>query len=331
MVAAALLTAVTTACSASRTIEEAEPTTGTGAADSSTSVAPSSSTAESTTTSVEATTTVAATDPPATDPPSPAGPRFVVTGGAFDNAWLPLATWDGSAWQRAGYDLSGEPIPFPSVDGTDFQVFSIDSAPSSATAGASAEACFDGQPGVSLPVDAPLPDPPGFGFARLAVSGSANPQVRPVRLVGLDVPEYQTIGEGFAAAEAVDGTTGDVVQVVRADLDGDGAEEVLVVFERAGANPFGEEGDFSIVYLRKPAADGSVADSVLFSSAMNTVVMEEGGFLGRARVLAVGDLNGDGAMEVAIRWWYYEGAGVHLHELRSDGTLPIIASAGCGA
>jgi hypothetical protein len=326
---AALVTMIAGGCAASRTVEEADPTTGTGTDLTTTTVEATTTTVDISTT-VEPTTTVAATDPPTTEPPEPAGPRLVVTGGG-DGGWLPLVTWDGSAWQPAGYDDSGNPIPLPAVEGTEFQVFSVDSAPTPMTAGPNAEACFDGQIGVSIPLDAPPPEPPGFGFSRLAVSGDADPLVRPVQLVGLDVPEYQTIGERFAAEEGVDGTTGDVVQVVRADLDGDGAEEVLVVFERAGANSFGEEGDFSIVYLRKPSADGSVADSVVFSSAISTVVGEEGGLLGRARVLGVGDVNGDGDMEVALHWWYYEGAGVQLLELDTTGALAEVANAGCGA
>jgi hypothetical protein len=49
-----------------------------------------------------------------------------------------------------------------------------------------------------------------------------------------------------------------------------------------------------------------------------------------ARVLGVADLNGDGRMEIALRNWYYEGAGVTVFEFGGDGATPVMDN-GCGA
>jgi hypothetical protein len=48
------------------------------------------------------------------------------------------------------------------------------------------------------------------------------------------------------------------------------------------------------------------------------------------RVMAVGDLNGDGTMEVAIEWHYFEGSGVDIIDL-ATGTPQKVLTTGCGS
>ena len=291
--------------------------------------APVTSQAASTTTSTSTTTTVvpsATTTPPAAS--GEVAAAFV--GGPDDDFWLPLGYWDGSAWVQLGEEGEATPLEFPAATGDPLRVTGLDLAPGTAPLGGAGEACFDERVGFAVDVAVPNPEPPGFGYSGIGVVGDWEIQPRPANQLGLQIDEYRQIGATFADDLGVDGTSGKVVQVVRSDLDGDGMEEVLVAFEHF-ESPFGAPGDFSIVYLRAPQIAGPVVDTVVFSSFVAPDLPDEQlPFMNLARVLGVADLNGDGRMEVALRTWYYEGAGVSVFEFDGDGVAAVMSN-GCGA
>jgi hypothetical protein len=186
-------------------------------------------------------------------------------------------------------------------------------------------------PSITLPLDLPPPaEPAWWGYRAIGVTDADwDVQPRPVRSVGLDDPEYQELGESLAGElGAVDPTLGEVVQVVRADLDGNGIEEVFVTFEHMTDRGMGAEGDFSLIIARAPNADGTVVDRVLFSNVVPAPM--EFPQPDNSRVLAVADLNGDGSMEVTTGAVYWEGIGVHIYEFR-DGALQPVMTSGCGS
>jgi hypothetical protein len=115
-----------------------------------------------------------------------------------------------------------------------------------------AEACFDGQQGLAVDVAIDPPEMPGFGYSTFAVVAPWDPTPRPAAAVGLDVDEYRQIGAAFVDELGGDGSLGEVAQVLRVDLDGDGVDEVLVTFEHIQESIVGAPGDFSLVYLRSP-------------------------------------------------------------------------------
>jgi hypothetical protein len=285
--------------------------------------------ADSTTTTTSTTTTVA----PSATTTSPAASSEVAAafvGGPDDDFWLPLGYWDGSAWVQLGEESEATPLEFPAATGDALHVTGLDLAPGTAPLGGAGEACFDERVGFAVDVAVPNPEPPGFGYSGIGVVGDWEIQPRPANQLGLQIDEYRQIGAAFADDLGVDGTAGKVVQVVRSDLDGDGMEEVLVAYEHF-ESPFGAPGDFSIVYLRAPQIAGPVVDTVVFSSFVATDLPDDQlPFMNLARVLGVADLNGDGRMEVALRTWYYEGAGVSVFEFDGDGVAAVMSN-GCGA
>ncbi len=280
------------------------------------------------TTAAAPTTDAAVTTAPAA-PSSEIAAAFI--GGAEGDFWLPLGYWDGTDWVQLGEEGDATPLEFPAATGDPIRVTGLELAPVATALGDSDEACFDGQTGFAVDVAAPTPEPPGFGYSAIAVAGDWEIQPRPTNQVGLQIDEYRQIGATFADDLGVDGTLGKVVQVVRTDLDGDGMEEVLVAFEYAEESIRGAPGDFSIVYVRAPRIDGSVEDSVVFSSFVEPDLPDdELPFITMARVLGVADLNGDGRMEVALHTWYYEGAGVTVYEFDGDRLAQVMGN-GCGA
>ncbi len=283
-----------------------------------------------------------ATDPPATDPPVPvtdppnpviaaptAATTVVYAGSGSGGAWPALATWDGSAWQQADFDADGNEL---APVASDFAAVSVASlgldAPLTGLAyGAQDFVCFDDRLGPKIDLPVTVGElPASHGYDAVAVATDWNVQPRPVAQVGLDVVEYQAIGESFAAAAGVDGSGGDVVQALRADLDGDGVEEVLVTFEKISEG-FGEPGDLSIVFVRYPTAAGDVVDEVVFEyyPGPSTDFPTQGS----AAVLAVADLNGDAVMEVVLRSSFWESAVVELYSF-TGGSLVPVAATGCG-
>jgi hypothetical protein len=304
------------------------PTTTTFAPDSLPTVP-----AEATAVVPEGTTAAPTTEvaPGTTTPPAPStelAAAFI--GGPEGDHWLPLGYWDGSGWVQTGVATESAPLEFPAAPGDPLRVTGLDLAPAATALGDSGEACFDGRIGFAVGVAPPEAEPPGFGYSAIAVAAAWEIQPRPANQVGLEVDEYRQIGASFADDLGADGTLGEVEQVVRTDLDGDGMEEVLVAFEHY-ESPFGAPGNVSLVYLRAPQISGTVVDTVIFSSFVEPdLPAEQIPFMHLARVLGVADLNGDGRMEIALRNWYYEGAGVTVFEFGGDGAT-VVMDNGCGA
>jgi len=121
-----------------------------------------------------------------------------------------------------------------------------------------------------------------------------------------------------------------VEQIVRVDLDGDGTDEVLVAARHPDtATSIGAEaGFYSVVLLRRVVGAG-VETTVLFEDIhleadVDFPSMQTG------QVMAVGDLNGDGTMEVALQWQYFEGGGVDIFDVASGSPQKVLTTA-CGS
>ncbi|MEP6297490.1 MAG: hypothetical protein ABJ382_09180, partial [Ilumatobacter sp.] len=192
----------------------------------------------------------------------------------------------------------------------------------------------DGQPYCSGEEAGPLIDLPtqlpdtavSLGYDAVAVTADWPLQPRPVRQVGLQVPEYAAIGARLLADQVGTANDGSVVQAVRVDLDGNGVDEVLVTYERQQAGDFGGDGDFTSIYVRYPSSDATVIDELLVAHVSTEPV--DFPTPGRYTIAAVADLNGDSVMEVMVRGRFWESGGVQIFALDA-GRLTGVASGGC--
>jgi hypothetical protein len=286
-----------------------------------------------TTTTAETTTTVAAssTTSPATTSTAPTGPTDAVVPlliGGQDGGWLFLGSWQFDRWVEA-VDANGDPVATSMGPGTAVTVSNLRSN-AAGQLGEATEACFDERVGPTVDVTVPYPEPPGFGYAAVALpTPTWELTPRPLAVSTRAPDAYQALGVGAFDGQPVDASLGAVEQLVVTDLDGDGDDEALMVFEYVQPDSIrGTPGDLSSVLL----VDAATRDSstVLQSFVDEGLGPDDFPLIERFRILDVADYNGDGTMEVAVHAWYYEGASVIVYEY--DGTeLTEVLSTGCGA
>ncbi len=120
----------------------------------------------------------------------------------------------------------------------------------------------------------------------------------------------------------------EVKQVVRADLDNNGSEEILIAADNTVEGRFEQvaAGDNAIlIFKTAEAASGQAVEKDIHTRDESEPSIYRWLF----RVHAIADLDGDGAMEVVVRSWYYEGESWSVYKL--DGNeLKLAASNGWG-
>lgn len=237
----------------------------------------------------------------------------------------PIAVFDG-AWQLPQWDPSGLPAVAPQIAEVVLTGLGVAEPITGATYGPTEYYCAGDEQGYTL-VYPPGVEVPDSDF--ISVTADWDVQPRPVAQTGLDNPEYQTVGESLVdPAAGVDPATGEVTQIVRADLDGNGADEVLFRFaHQTDDGGFGAAGDFTLIIARFPQPDATVVDSVLWSFYEQDPVDFPNP--GDADLVAVADLNGDGVMEVVVGSRYWEAVLADVYVF--DGTaLTALSGGGCG-
>lgn len=298
-------------------------TTATTASTTTTSTSTTTTTTTTTTTIRATTTTLASTTTTTVFEGNWADQPLI----AYDD-WggIALGWWDGSDWVQVEADTT-----LPATGGEDYQVALLGS-----------EAVLEGGPPGNHGCDVVFPEGlPGVQFddgnalytivddgsggersvSGVAISAGWNLRPRPV-MAGESHPDLETLAIGLLEERGFDTDTVNIIQVVDADLDGDGAIESFVVAERT---ELGNEmsGVYSILFAVSPFWDEPVV------IAGSVIPEDETGFPASFRVSAIADLSGDGLMEVVVDGLAWENSWVTVHELTESGFVERIG-AGCG-
>jgi len=163
----------------------------------------------------------------------------------------------------------------------------------------------------------------------IGVQAGWEPMPRKCRKVDLTQEVYVEAMKAVLTSRGVERAEVKLTQLLRVDLDGDGADEVLTAathYLSSGLPSTPRAGDYSVVTLRSLSGgkvqtqlvNGEVYAKADLNAAPNTY--EIAGLL---------DLDGDGTLEVLIRSSYYEGSGMTVWQLQK-GVLVQVLSIGCG-
>ena len=310
---------LTVLCGCSPADETAESTTTSSEAATSTSGAsPTSSTTTTTavaptTTEATTTTTLATTTTTVPDETWAEQPLVVTDFGA-------LGWWDGSSWVRAE-----EAGSLPIAGGETYQIAGI-GFEARTTAGPETIVCG---PLDNLGVELANQELLGAWPGPYGVAISAPWELQPHVFEAFDDDgTYSGIASRLLSNRGLDVSSPVIKQLFRADLEGDGTNEILVVAEdiTLGFDPFA--GEYSIVFMQK-VVQGEVQTAVVDETI---IVDPEGAFAVGFTIGSVADLSGDGKMEILLNAAYYEGLAVEVWEYASDDLgLVNVIGVGCGA
>ena len=289
------------------TSSDRNPTTIAAETTSTTAKSPTITTLATTTTIEATTTTTEVLDGNWADQP------LIVTGfGA-------LGWWDGSLWVRAEDEGA-----LPVVGGEDYQI-AVVGLQATTTGGPQALVC---EPlfnlGVVLANEELLGEWPGPYGVAISAPWDLQPNLfEPFA----DDGTFAAIAAGLLAERGLDVADPVIKQLFRTDLEGDGLNEILVVAEDITGGFLPEVGDYSIIFMQK-VIQGDVQTAVLGDSV---VTDPEGSFVVGFSVGAVADLSGDGQMEIIVDSAFFEGLGVDVWEYVDDdiGLFPYLQT-GCG-
>jgi len=170
-------------------------------------------------------------------------------------------------------------------------------------------------------------DPEPQPEALLALGGEWDPLLRLPAEEPTGDAAYRDAVARLLAAEGLAQPDVQVRQVLRVDLEGDGADEVLISASRlAEQRTTIAAGDYSYVLLARPV-DGALQVRAIVGELH--LEAAEFGASNQYTIAAVLDLNADGRLEVVVDWDYYEGAGTIVFDIDGDAATEVLG-AGCG-
>jgi hypothetical protein len=182
-----------------------------------------------------------------------------------------------------------------------------------------------------------LPNP-DKGAIALAASWNALP--RKVQILDATQQVYVDAARDFLKTKGIDNPKVKIESILRADLDGDGEEEVLIsatnYFEKdEGAPMRSPAGSYSMVLLRRLVAgkvETQLVEGEFYPKAYQNRTDDDASFNApnAYKVIAVLDLDGDGKMEVVVASRYYEGGATTIYRCDPK-KIKALLSVSCGA
>lgn len=184
----------------------------------------------------------------------------------------------------------------------------------------------------------PLTARPAFRVVTLV---AVEARLRPVTVLPTANAVYRELVREELVRRGVKNPRVELLGLTRADLDGDGTDEVIVEAAHYAGRPglypppVGQPGDYSLLLLRW-VRNGAAYTTVLGASvAPRTPYDPASGapmpLASLYRLAGLADLNGDGRLELLTFSSYYEGFGVAASEWTPQGGLRTRLETGCGA
>jgi hypothetical protein len=163
----------------------------------------------------------------------------------------------------------------------------------------------------------------------VAVGGAWNVLPRPVtRLSPAAAAGYAAAVRQILMQHGIRNPVARVTAAIRADLDGDGTDEVVIAATRS-SEALGwaaHAGDYSIVFARKLA--GGTVRTIMLEQEYHPRASPDA-VPNEYTLAGAWDLDGDGQLEIMVRGRYYEGDWTTLYRLRGTTALKLV-SVGCG-
>ncbi len=165
--------------------------------------------------------------------------------------------------------------------------------------------------------------------SNLKIGAEVAKMPRQPRLQTGSLQVYEKVVAEYLKANRIDARP-EIRQLVRVDLDGDKAEEVIIVASNADASrPLMVQNTYSLVFFRR-AVNGKIVTTPLHEHYYHEDIQGMADSPSGYTVPYAADVNGDGCMELFIRGSYYEGFWYEVYEFNKGNLLKVL-SAGIGA
>lgn len=167
-----------------------------------------------------------------------------------------------------------------------------------------------------------------FGGRAVGVTGTWNVMPRLAQEIPTDNPTYVDELKNWLAGKGFPEPVVEISQILRVDIEGDGAEEVLISASHF-VEPTGHSvafGDYSLVLMRKVVMNSVVTIPVIADYYYQDVEIQ---FPLTYSGLFVADLNNDGILEVLVGLERWEGSGVIVLEVDETNVRPVFEAL-CG-
>lgn len=243
--------------------------------------------------------------------------NIVVVGSSVAGWW----DADAAAW------VDSEPVTpaIPLAPGTRLQVVSLRGAQAPVVAGSPVRDC---EPAGTWTVS--LEPQVDSSADTLGVDGTWPLLPRAVTVLSSSIPDYEQAVSEFLAQRGLVDVPVAVNQVIRVDLDGDAIDEVLVSAHHPDATNAlpAQAGHFSVVLLRRIA--GAEVDTVALFEDLHPAADTELPTMLIGGVSAIGDLNGDSMMEIAVKSRSFEGSNTDIYDT-AGGAPSKVLSVSCSS